>query len=94
MGSPECHGKTGRLRRGTRWGGTLTTMITPEPPILVLGVNNQGPTGIAAAKIYQGLVKFSPTLEPLPELAQSWTITDDKRTYTFRLQPNVKWHDG
>ncbi|MBL8671543.1 MAG: ABC transporter substrate-binding protein [Alphaproteobacteria bacterium] len=75
-------------------GGTLTTMITPEPPILVLGVNNQGPTGIAAAKIYQGLVKFSPTLEPLPELAQSWTISDDKRTYTFRLQPNVKWHDG
>ncbi|MCK8786329.1 ABC transporter substrate-binding protein [Roseomonas sp. NAR14] len=77
-----------------RRGGTLQTMLTPEPPVLVLGVNNQGPTLIAASKIYQGLLKFSPTLEPLPELAKSWALSDDKRTYTFRLQENVTWHDG
>ncbi len=35
-------------------GGTLTTVITPEPPLLVLGVNNQGPTLIVSSKIYQG----------------------------------------
>ncbi|WP_111397136.1 ABC transporter substrate-binding protein [Humitalea rosea] len=77
-----------------RRGGTLTTMLTPEPPILQIGVNNQGPTLIAASKIFQGLVKFSPTLEPLPELAQSWTISPDGKVYTFKLQPNVKFHDG
>jgi peptide/nickel transport system substrate-binding protein len=77
-----------------RRGGTLTSILTPEPPVLVLGVNNQGPTLVAASKIYQGLVKLSPRLEPLPELAASWEISDDKRVYTFRLQPNVKWHDG
>jgi peptide/nickel transport system substrate-binding protein len=75
-------------------GGTLTTIITPEPPLLILGVNNQGPTLLVGGKMYQSLLKFSPTLQPLPELAKSWTLSDDKLTYTFRLQEGVKFHDG
>ena len=75
-------------------GGTLNTVLTPEPPVLILGVNSQGPTLICASKIYQGLVKFSPTLEVLPELAKSWELSDDKRTYTFHLQEGVTFHDG
>ena len=51
-------------------GGTLTMPLTPEPPVLVFGVNSQGPTLIAGSKIYQGLLKYSPKLEPLPELAK------------------------
>ena len=66
-------------------GGILTSLLTPEPPILVLGVNNQGPTGIVASKIYEGLLEFSPKLEPLPRLAKSWELSDDKKTYTFHL---------
>lgn len=75
-------------------GGTLTTILTPEPPVLVLGVNNQGPTQLAASKLFQGLCQYSFTLQPLPQLAKSWTISDDKLTYTFKLQENVKFHDG
>ncbi len=75
-------------------GGTLQTMLTPEPPILIPGVNNQAPTLIAAGKIFQGLLAFSPKLEPLPSLAKSWELSDDKLVYTFHLQDGVKWHDG
>ena len=75
-------------------GGTLNTILTPEPPILVLGVNWQGPTQIAASKIYQGLLTYTEDLKPQPNLAKSWTISDDKLVYTFHLQENVKWHDG
>jgi peptide/nickel transport system substrate-binding protein len=75
-------------------GGTLHTILTPEPPVLVLGVNNQGPTQLAAGKLYQGLCEYSFTLQPLPALAKSWTLSDDKLTYTFHLQDNVKFHDG
>lgn len=75
-------------------GGTLNTILTPEPPVLVLGVNNQGPTIIAASKIFQGLLLFSPKLDPLPCLAKSWELSDDRKTYTFHLQSGVTFHDG
>ena len=75
-------------------GGTLTSLLTPEPAVLVLGVNSQAPTLICASKIYQGLLEFSESLEPRPLLAKSWSLSDDKTTYTFKLQENVKWHDG
>lgn len=77
-----------------RRGGTLTLMLTPEPPVLQIGVNQQGPTLIAAPKIFQGLLKFTRELQPVPELAKSWEISPDGREYTFRLQENVLWHDG
>ena len=75
-------------------GGTLNALLTPEPPVLVMGVNNQGPTLMAAAKIFQGLFKYSQSLEPLPELCKSWSLSDDKKTYTFNLQQGVTFHDG
>ena len=31
-------------------------------------------------------------IEPL--LAESWSVADDKVTWTFRLRPNVRFHDG
>lgn len=77
-----------------RRGGTLQMTLVPEPPILQLGVNNQGPTQVAAGKIFQGLLRYSPSLEPLPELAKSWTVSEDGREYVFRLQEGVKFHDG
>eukprot|EP01037_Dinobryon_pediforme_P004231 gene4231-4282_t len=75
-------------------GGTLTSLLTPEPAILVPGVNNQAPTLIASSKIFQGLLDYSTLLEPKPVLAKSWSLSDDKRSYTFKLQDNVTFHDG
>jgi peptide/nickel transport system substrate-binding protein len=41
------------------------------------------------------LVNFSPKdLTPVPGIAQSWDISDDKKTITFHLDPNAKWSDG
>ena len=77
-----------------RRGGVLNIILNPEPPLLQIGVNNQTPTLICGTKMTQGLLKFSPTLEPLPELAKSWTISPDGLEYVFSLQDNVKWHDG
>jgi peptide/nickel transport system substrate-binding protein len=75
-------------------GGTLNMVMQPEPPSLMLGLNQLGPTQFAASKIYQSLLTYGPDLKPMPSLASSWTISPDGLTYTFVLQKNVKWHDG
>nr|WP_314069895.1 ABC transporter substrate-binding protein [uncultured Roseococcus sp.] len=77
-----------------RRGGTLQSILTPEPPILQIGVNNQGPTLIVAPKMFEGLLTFTPTLEPIPVLATSWTISPDNKEFVFKLRENVTWHDG
>ncbi len=60
----------------------------------MIGVNAQAPTLNVASKIFQPLFTYTPTLDFEPVLAKSWTISDDHKVYTFRLQENVKFHDG
>ena len=75
-------------------GGTLRSIINPEPPGLILALNQLLPTLVVAGKIYQGLLRYSFDLKPLPVLAKSWTISPDGLVYTFNLEPDVTWHDG
>lgn len=84
----------GAVAQAQTRGGTLTAIVQPEPPILMLGLNQQGPTQYVAGKIYQGLLTYDEKLKPLPSLAKAWKVSDDGLTYTFDLQTGVKWHDG
>ncbi|MCX8045207.1 MAG: ABC transporter substrate-binding protein [Desulfobacterota bacterium] len=47
-----------------------------------------------AAKLYNGLVTFDEQLMPVPDLAESWHLADDRRTYSFHLRRGVLFHDG
>jgi peptide/nickel transport system substrate-binding protein len=45
--------------------------------------------------LYEGLVRYKPgTLEVEPALAESWTVSEDGLTYTFKLRQGVTFHDG
>ena len=45
--------------------------------------------------MYDGLVRYKDgTLEVEPDLAKSWTISDDGKVYTFKLRDGVTFHDG
>ena len=44
--------------------------------------------------LYRGLMRFNQHGEPVLDLAQSYEISPDGLTYTFTLQPDLRWHDG
>ncbi len=44
--------------------------------------------------LYDPLVRWSPDYKVLPNLAKSWDIDNDGRTFTFHLVEGVKWSDG
>ncbi len=49
---------------------------------------------VVYANVFEGLTRIGPNGEVLPALAESWTISDDGKTYTFKLHTGVKFHDG
>jgi ABC-type transport system substrate-binding protein len=46
------------------------------------------------ALLFRGLVRAGPDGSMLPDLAESWTVGDDGRTYTFKLSGDAFWEDG
>jgi oligopeptide transport system substrate-binding protein len=45
-------------------------------------------------QLFSGLVRSGDDLEPTGDIAKSWQVSDDGRTYTFYLRQDVKFHDG
>ena len=46
-------------------------------------------------RMFSGLVTvLSPTQEIDPGLAESWSVADDKKTWTFHLRKGLRWSDG
>jgi peptide/nickel transport system substrate-binding protein len=75
-------------------GGTLNMLVEPEPPVLTSLVNTGGPVMMVNAKVIEGLLGYDPHMVPVPQLATSWEVSPDGKTYTFHLRKGVKWHDG
>ena len=50
--------------------------------------------GSGDKRVFSGLVSLDPQLNLTPDLAESWELSPDGRTYTFHLRPNAKFHNG
>lgn len=44
--------------------------------------------------IFSGLMRHDKHQRVVPDLAASYTLSEDKKTYTFTLKRDVVWHDG
>jgi len=77
-------------------GGTLEFAVTVEPE----NYDCHGNTSFAflhpVAPHYSTLLKFDTLNYPqiIGDLAKSWSVSNDRLTYTFKLWPNVLFHDG
>ncbi|MGE5675636.1 MAG: ABC transporter substrate-binding protein [Mycobacterium leprae] len=58
-------------------------------------VVEDGESAKVISQVYDNLVRFKPgTTEVMADLATEWNISNDGLTYTFKLRPGVKFHDG
>jgi peptide/nickel transport system substrate-binding protein len=82
------------LAQTPKLGGTFvsarTTEATGLDPQLVPAFSRSA----RSPMMYNQLVRFEPDMTPVPELAESWQVSPDGLTWTFKLRQNVKFHDG
>jgi peptide/nickel transport system substrate-binding protein len=89
-------GPTASADQAPKHGGTLEFAVDAEPPNYDCHANVSFAMLHPIAPHYSTLLKFDTTNYPQVEgdLAASWTVSPDKLTYTFKLHPNVLFHDG
>lgn len=75
-------------------GGIITEGVVGVPRFInpVLAVSDTDKDFVNL--VYSGLMKRLPDGTLVPDLAESYEISPDKRTYTFTIKENVKFHDG
>jgi len=82
------------LIAGPKPGGAIVEGVVGEitnmNPIFLEGNAND----IASRLVFNGLVGYDQKLNLVGDLAESWQIDEAGKTYTFKLRPGIKWHDG
>ncbi|MEI8155002.1 MAG: ABC transporter substrate-binding protein, partial [Hyphomicrobiales bacterium] len=81
-------------------GGRLARAQSGDPPSFDQHGQSSTVANLPSAPLFNTLVGFDykdgdekPT-SIIPELAESWQVTPDGTTYTFKMRAGVKFHDG
>src|SRR2546428_5749415 len=81
-----------------RYGGKFLSVGNEEVPFYDLHQTSLGGVYAATAPAYNCLIRTSPydpmALDIIPELADTWDLSDGGKTITFHLHKGVQWHDG
>lgn len=72
---------------------TFIVAVPSDPGQFNPGITTGAHVHAVADSIFNGLVGLDSELQPVPDLASAWTVSDDGLTYTFELN-EAKWHDG
>jgi dipeptide transport system substrate-binding protein len=79
----------------TAHAGILSVCVEGSPEIFNPQLSSNGTTSNVLANIYDNLVSVKATSSDIePSLAESWTVSDDGRSYTFTLRKGVKWQSN
>lgn len=76
-------------------GGTYIEGILGQPKIINPLFSPSNPVDrIISSLIYSGLTKIDKNGNIAPDLAETWSMSEDQKKYTFKLRKNLKWHNG
>lgn len=75
-------------------GGEMVVGLQQDPDVInpILYSTQYGATLVYL--IFEGLVRLSPDLQPVPDLAKEWKEENGGLEYTFTLPDNATFHDG
>ena len=83
---------------GSNGSGVIDQVINinwgAEPPSLDPGLATDTTSGDVITNIMDPLVKLDKNLEPVPNLAKSWDVSNDGKTVTFELRDDGRWTNG
>jgi len=77
------------------YGGTYVEGVAGNPRYInpLLSTYNDVDRDLASL-IFNGLTRAGECGQILPDLADTWDISEDDLSYTFHLRDDVRWHDG
>jgi len=82
--------QAGSYSRGDYSEGIIGQPMYVNP---VLEAGNEADADLSRL-IYSGLFKYGTDGKIVPDLAESYEVSNDQLTYTVHLKKDVKWHDG
>ncbi len=75
-------------------GGKLNLHVEAAPPSLYPPSDADRLSQMVYELVYDYLLFFNEAQEVVPELADTYEVSEDGLTYTVGLHKDVKWHDG
>ncbi len=76
------------------YGGSLTEGVIGSPRFINPLLDSSDIDKDLTSLIYSGLMRINSTGELIPDLAESYTVSDDSLTYTFTLRKDAVFHNG
>jgi peptide/nickel transport system substrate-binding protein len=96
--STEVGGSSDRAAAGKSerpaYGDTLVEAVIGDVSSLIPNITSDASSHEIGSLVYSGLIKSDRDLNPVGDIAESWTFSPDCLRLSFRLKPNVTWHDG
>lgn len=72
----------------------LTYNLNADPATLDPALNNAVDGAIVIVNLFEGLYKLDENNKAIPGVAEDVKISDDGKTYTFKLKDGLKWSNG
>ncbi len=76
-------------------GGDYAEAVVGAPHLInpILTASNDADQDLVSL-VFSGLMKTDPKGELVPDLASSYEVSSDGKTYVFRLRDGIQWQDG
>ncbi|WP_044296887.1 ABC transporter substrate-binding protein [Robinsoniella peoriensis] len=75
-------------------GGTVKVSVGSEPDNLDPMLSSATDTSAIMMNVFEGLLGFNEKGEFIPALSETYDISEDGLTYSFKLKQGIKFHDG